>query len=71
MKAGKRHEATGNSMRVKVFGFALCALLLALCGQVSAQQPKKVHRIGVLLSGSRTPISEGPFREAPPRAWLH
>ena len=41
---------------------ALCALLLALCGSVEAQQPKKVHRIGYL--SSRDPASESARAEA-------
>jgi len=43
-------------MRKKFFGLALCAMLLALCGSVEAQQPTKIFRIGLLdpstLSGS-------------------
>jgi hypothetical protein len=42
MKTGMRHEATGNSKKAKVLGFALCALLIALCVAANAQQPKKV-----------------------------
>jgi putative tryptophan/tyrosine transport system substrate-binding protein len=37
-------------MRKTVIGFALTALLLALCSSASAQQPKKVIRIGYLSS---------------------
>ena len=59
-------RAGSSRLRIKIenwwglfFRFAF-----AICGAVAeAQQPKKVARIGVLLSGSRTPISEGPFRE--------
>ena len=39
-------------MNRKVFGGALCAMLLALSVSVEAQQPKKVPRIGFLGSGS-------------------
>ena len=35
-------------MRTKTIGFALCAVLFALCGSVDAQQPKKIFRIGYL-----------------------
>ena len=35
-------------MNRKIVGFALCAMLLALCHPVEAQQPKKVPRIGYL-----------------------
>jgi len=43
-----RHEATGNSKKVKVIGVALCAMLFALCLSAEAQQSKKVARIGYL-----------------------
>jgi putative tryptophan/tyrosine transport system substrate-binding protein len=58
--AGVGHEATGNSKKAKVWGFALCALLFALCLQVEAQQPHKLHRIGLLQSAS----SEATFIDA-------
>ena len=45
---GMRHEATGNSKKVKVIGVALCAMLFALCLSAEAQQSKKVARIGYL-----------------------
>ena len=48
MKVGNRPEATGNSKNPKALGFALCALLLALCASVEAQQTKKIPRIGFL-----------------------
>jgi putative tryptophan/tyrosine transport system substrate-binding protein len=55
MKSGIRHGATGNSLKAKVFGFALCALVLALCFAAQAQQPTKVAKIGELRArpGSR------------------
>src|SRR5262245_2322278 len=34
------------------FGFVLCAMLFALCFPVQAQQPKKISRIGILISNS-------------------
>ena len=37
-------------MSKKIFGFALCAMLFALCASVPAQQTKKVPRIGYLPS---------------------
>ena len=57
MKKGNRHQAIGNSRRAKTIGFAgvaLCALLSALCGSAEAQQPARIHRIGILspVSGS-------------------
>jgi ABC-type uncharacterized transport system substrate-binding protein len=48
----------------KFFGFTLSALIIALCLPAQAQQPKKVPRIGVLLSGSRTPVWGEAFRQA-------
>ena len=38
-------------MRQKILGFALSALLLALCFPAEAQQPKKVPRIGYMTAG--------------------
>jgi putative ABC transport system substrate-binding protein len=62
MKTGIKHEATGSSRRTNVFAFTLCAVLFALCASASAQQPKKLHRIGYLSSAdaaSDSPRSEG------------
>ena len=39
-------------MRKKIFGLSLCALLLALCFSVEAQQPTKIPRIGYLSPNS-------------------
>jgi putative ABC transport system substrate-binding protein len=39
-------------VRKTVIGLALCALLFALCASASAQQPKKVFRIGYLSPGT-------------------
>jgi len=53
-------------MRKKVVGFALCAMLFALCLPASAQQAKKVARIGY-LSGTdpaTDSIRSEPFRAA-------
>ena len=44
----------------KVFCFALCALLPALCASAEAQQPTKIPRIGYL---GGTPARTGPFRQ--------
>src|SRR5262245_34119678 len=41
---------TGNSEKVNVLCFALCAILFALCSYAEAQQPTKVSRIGYLSS---------------------
>jgi putative tryptophan/tyrosine transport system substrate-binding protein len=37
-------------MKKNIFGFAFSALLFALCSTASAQQPKKITRIGYLSS---------------------
>jgi len=39
-------------MKKNIFGLALCAMLCALCVSAEAQQPKKVPRIGILISAS-------------------
>ncbi|HJU60895.1 MAG TPA: ABC transporter substrate-binding protein, partial [Candidatus Binatia bacterium] len=43
----------GKDMRRKVSRFALCAMVFALCSSVEAQQPAKVARIGVMVTGER------------------
>jgi putative tryptophan/tyrosine transport system substrate-binding protein len=53
MKKGNRHQAIGNSRIAKTIGFAgfaLCAILVALCGSAAAQQPKKVPRVGIVTA---------------------
>ena len=50
MKIALRHKATGTSKTVKVFCFALCALLFALCLPAEAQQAAKMPRIGYVSS---------------------
>ena len=49
-------------MRKRIFSFALCALLHALCASAEAQQPKKVPRIGYLSNGD--PATESSRTEA-------
>ena len=49
-------------MSVKILRLALCAMLLAPCSAVEAQQPKKVPRIGYLSPVD--PASESPRSEA-------
>jgi len=44
---------TGNSKKDKIFCFA-CAMLFALSSSASAQEPKKVFRIGYLVIGDAT-----------------
>ena len=41
-------------MKKKITTLTLCAMLFALCSSAVAQQPKKVPRIGYLLSGDPT-----------------
>jgi putative ABC transport system substrate-binding protein len=45
------------------FCFALCAMLVALCGSVEAQQPKKIARIGYLSPQSGPPPTLVAFKE--------
>ena len=42
------HQATGNSKKPRVFGFALFALFFALSYSASAQKPAKTFRVGIL-----------------------
>jgi putative tryptophan/tyrosine transport system substrate-binding protein len=44
-------------MRRKFFGFALGAMLLALCFPAAAQQPARIHRIGILIPSSASFLS--------------
>jgi putative ABC transport system substrate-binding protein len=48
-------------MTRRFFPLAVCTLLFALCGSTSAQQAKKVHRIGYLSVGN--PARESPRAE--------
>ena len=48
MKIGSRQLATGNSRIAKLFGFSLCAVLVALSLSVEARQAQKTARIGYL-----------------------
>ncbi len=57
MKTGGRREATGNSKKVKVFGFAFCALLCFHCTYAEAQQPTKTPRVGYLSNASPAAMS--------------
>ena len=49
----------------KIIGFALCAMLYALCSTAAAQQPGKVPRIGFLFVNfaSSTPARYEAFRQ--------
>jgi len=57
MKKDSRQEATRISTKVKVFSFALCAMLCALCSSAHAQQQKKIPRIGFLVTTSPSAFS--------------
>ena len=48
MTAGIRQQAVGNSKKLKLVPYVLCALLFALCGSTEAQQAGKIFRIGFL-----------------------
>ena len=56
MITGNRQQALGNSKKLRLVVCALCALLLALCSSVEAQQ-SKVPRIGFLVPGSSSTFS--------------
>jgi putative tryptophan/tyrosine transport system substrate-binding protein len=43
-----RHQATGNSKKVKVIGVVLSAVLFALCLRAQAEQPTRIAKIGWL-----------------------
>jgi len=46
-----RHEATGNSRKVKVIGAVVSALVLAFSSPAGAQRPKVIPQIGFLSGG--------------------
>src|SRR5262245_25805669 len=48
-------KAVSSITQEKIIGLALCAMFLALCGPVQAQQPSKIHRIGFLSGGFPSP----------------
>src|SRR5215813_14209824 len=51
-------------MNRKIFALALCAWLFALCSSATAQQPKKVPRIGFLIGASSSnPARHESFRQ--------
>jgi ABC-type uncharacterized transport system substrate-binding protein len=53
----------GDSKKASAFGFALGAVLVALCFSAEAQQPTKIPRIGY-VSGDGDPNKPGPKIEA-------
>src|SRR5437773_12214744 len=54
-RSRERREHRSRFMRRKFFGFALSAMLFALCFSAHAQQPAKVFRIGYLAAGGSGP----------------
>jgi putative ABC transport system substrate-binding protein len=54
MKIDSRQQPLGNSKKLKLLPYALCAMLFALCFSVQAQQPAKMPKIGFLSSGPAT-----------------
>ena len=50
MRIGIWQLALGNSKKAEVAGFALGAMLFALCLPVEGQQPTKIQRVGYLAS---------------------
>jgi hypothetical protein len=73
MSKGSRYEAIGNRTKAKVFGFALCAMVFALCVPAEAQQPKKVPRIGYLASAdvaTESARAEGILRALRERGYI-
>ena len=48
MTIGSRQQPLGNSKKLKLLPYALCAMLFALCLPVQAQQTGKIARIGYL-----------------------
>jgi putative ABC transport system substrate-binding protein len=60
MIIGNRHQALGNSNKLKLVAYALGALLFALCVSAQAQQPTKIPRIGY-ISGTGNETNQGPY----------
>ena len=60
MIIGNRHQALGNSNKLKLVAYALCALLFALCVSAEAQQTTKIPRIGY-ISGTGNQTNQGPY----------
>jgi putative ABC transport system substrate-binding protein len=60
---GIRQQAVGNSKKLKLVVYALCAMQFALCPSARAQQPKKVSRIGYLSLGSQIETREAAFQK--------
>jgi len=61
MKTGNRQWESGNSKKVKAFGFGLCAMLFSLSASAEAQQPKKIPRIGYITTRAAPGAGEKAF----------
>ena len=61
MTIGNRQQTLGNSKKLKLVLYVLCAMVLALCFPAPAQQPQKIPRIGYLSpdAASDSTRSEG------------
>jgi putative tryptophan/tyrosine transport system substrate-binding protein len=57
MTIGIRQQPLGNSKKLKLVPYALCAMLFAICAAAQAQQAKKVPRIGYLTASSLSAIA--------------
>jgi putative ABC transport system substrate-binding protein len=57
VKIGIRQQARGNSKKLKLLPYALCAMLFALCSFADAQQTGKVFRIGFLDNSTASGIA--------------
>jgi putative ABC transport system substrate-binding protein len=64
VKTAIGQEATGNSKKAKVLGFALCTMIFALCSSAQTQQPKKIPRIGYVIGSVGTATNPDPFAQA-------
>jgi putative tryptophan/tyrosine transport system substrate-binding protein len=57
MTIGIRQQPLGNSKKLKLVPYALCAMLFAICAAAQAQQAKKVPRIGYLTASPLSAIA--------------
>ena len=72
VQAQNEHSREAKGVRVrakkmnkrKLGNFVLCAMLFALFGPAHAQQPAKVHKIGVLRADSPPNLSAETFQQA-------
>ena len=55
MTIGNRQQPLGNSKKLKLLPYALCAMLFALCFSAEAQQPTKILWIGYLAGAGSGP----------------